>query len=75
MQTTTESPPPSQSLDLLIGADKIAEYIYGDAKLRKRIYHLADNRAIPTFRLGNMLCARRSTIVQWIIKQERMATA
>lgn len=71
----TQNTPPAETLDLLHGADKIAEFIFGDAKMRKRIYNLAESKAIPTFKLGATLCARRSTIKQWIVDQEQMGLA
>lgn len=56
--------------DLLRGADEIAQYILGDPRQRRKIYHMAENSRIPTFRLGSMLCARRSTLLRWIAQQE-----
>jgi hypothetical protein len=57
--------------DLLKGASQIAEYVYGDAELRRRIYHLVETSNFPCFRLGSVVCARRSTIDAWIEEQER----
>lgn len=73
METHT-TPPPSQhpelSADLLRGADKIAEYIFGHARERRKVYHLAETSRLPVFRLGAVLCARRSVLMEWIIRQE-----
>jgi hypothetical protein len=60
--------------DLLRGAAEIAQFVFGDPAERRRVYHLAtevkqENR-IPVFRLGNLLCARRSTLLRWIAEQE-----
>lgn len=60
--------------DLLRGADRIAEYLFGDAGERRKIYHLAEKSRLPVFRLGAVLCARRSVLLGWIEKQERRAT-
>lgn len=60
--------------DLLRGADAIAAFVYGDAKLRRRIYHLAERKQLPVFRLGAVLCARRSVLLNWIADQEADAT-
>lgn len=56
--------------DLLEGAEGIAEFLFGDAKKRRRVYHLAENKRLPVFRLGAVLCARKSTLMDWIAKQE-----
>jgi hypothetical protein len=56
--------------DLLLGAEAIAGAIFGrtDKKTRRRVYHLVDE--LPVFRLGGILCARRSTLTAWIAAQE-----
>ena len=66
--------------DLLREADAIAAHVYGpapDEKVRKsnqrRIYHLVDNHGFPAFKLGGVLCARKSTILKWIEAQEQAA--
>ncbi len=56
--------------DLLQGADAIAAFIYGDKGYRRKIYHLASINSIPTFNLGAIVCARKSTLVEWIKEQE-----
>ena len=61
--------------DTLHGAQQIAEFLYGDREQThvRRVYHNASpasaNR-LPTFRLSNMICARKSTILEWIKQQE-----
>ena len=57
--------------DLLRGADEIAEYLYGDGSQRRKVYHRAETSRLPIFRLGSVLCARRSILIQWIAEQER----
>lgn len=57
--------------DLLRGADRIAEFLFGDAKERRKVYHLAETSRLPVFRLGAMLCARRSVLMNWIATQEQ----
>lgn len=57
------------SHDLLRGAEEIAEFLFGDRKLRRRVYHLRASR-LPTFRLGSMICARKSVLLKWIAEQE-----
>lgn len=59
--------------DLLKGADEIAFYLFKDRTRRRQVYHLAATTRFPVFRLGTMLCARRSVIMKWIIDQEEGA--
>ena len=66
--------------DLLLGADAISRFIYGentDEKVaesnRRRVYHAADKHGLPTFKLGGSIAARRSTILKWIEQQEQAA--
>jgi hypothetical protein len=58
------------SEDLLRGAYAIAEYIYGDKKYRRKVFHLASTSKLPVFKLGSMICARRSVLLKWIEDQE-----
>jgi hypothetical protein len=57
--------------DLLRGAEAIADFLYGDATKRRKIYHLAETSRLPIFRLGPVLCARRSILLKWIAEQEQ----
>jgi hypothetical protein len=57
--------------DILHGAEGIAEFLYGDRKLRRRIYNLVETARLPHFRLGAVICARRSVLLDWIQAQER----
>lgn len=61
------------SSDLLRGADKIADFMFGDTKRRRQVYHLAERKNLPVFRLGSTICARKSTIMAWISDQEKVA--
>ena len=65
---------PRLAEDLLRGADQIAEFIFGDARERRKVYHLSERSRLPVFRLGSVLCARKSTLMEWIAKQEARAT-
>jgi len=57
--------------DLLRGADAIAEFIFGKGtNSRRKVYYLAECTRIPVFRLGSVLCARRSVLLNWIAAQE-----
>ncbi len=61
--------------DVIRGADAIAAEVFGDRKQRRRIYHLCETSQFPHFKLGSVLCARRSVILAWIESQERKNTA
>lgn len=62
---------PDFASDLLRGAALVAEFIYGDRKYRRKIYHLFETSRIPLFKLGSVICGRRSVLVQWVAEQER----
>lgn len=57
--------------DVLRGAEAIADFIYGDARQRRKVYHLAETSRLPIFRLGSVLCARRTVLLNWITEQEQ----
>ncbi|MGU3389032.1 DNA-binding protein [Methylobacterium sp. D53M] len=65
------------SHDLMTGAEAISRFMFGDATdtNKRRVYHASDKLGLPTFRLGGTLCARRSTILTWITKQEQQGGA
>ena len=56
--------------DLLRGADEIAEFIFCARGSRRKVYYLAETSHLPVFRLGAVLCARRSVLLRWIAGQE-----
>jgi hypothetical protein len=74
-QKTPPSNLPSEDLadDILRGADEIAEFIFGKRGGRRKIYYLAETSHLPVFRLGAVLCARRSVLLRWIAGQESRA--
>lgn len=57
--------------DILKGAAAISNYLFGTAKRRREIYYLSERSCLPVFKLGAMICARRSTLETWIKDQER----
>ena len=65
--------------DLLRGAAEIAEFIFGNPRHRRAVYHLAvevkPESRMPVFRLGSFICARRSTLLRWIAEQEQLVLA
>jgi hypothetical protein len=56
--------------DILYGGSAIAEFLYGDAKCRRKVYNLVERDRLPHFNLGAGLCARKSVLLQWIRMQE-----
>lgn len=56
--------------DIICGAEAIATELLGDAKKRRQVYYLAEKHSLPVFRMGGMLCARRSKLLSWIESQE-----
>lgn len=69
-QTATEV---TLSDDLLRGADEIAKFMFGDVKHRRKVYYLTGEapRGMPHFKMGSVICARKSTLLNWIEQQER----
>lgn len=63
--------PNNLSEDLLIGADAIADFLFGDPNKRRQVYHLAQTNQLPIFKLGASLCARRSTLLSCIQDKEK----
>ena len=63
---------PALAEDLLRGADAIAVFVFGDAKERRKVYYYASEAKVrmPTFRMGNVICARKSRLLDWIEQQE-----
>jgi hypothetical protein len=56
--------------DLLFGAEAIAQFVFGRKSERRKIYNLGETGALPTFRLGRVLCARRSSIEAMIARRD-----
>jgi hypothetical protein len=57
--------------ELLRGADEIGLFMFGKRGLRRKVYHLVATSRLPVFRLGSMICARKSVLLRWIAAQER----
>lgn len=70
---TEELCPDAAHHDILRGADQIALFLFGDKASRKKVYHLAEKTHLPVFRLGSVICARKSTLWKWIEDQEARA--
>jgi hypothetical protein len=61
----------SVSSDFLRGAAEIAVFLFGDKHYKRKVYYLAERGFIPVFRVGSMVCARKSTLTEWIASMER----
>lgn len=59
--------------DILEGAEAIAEFIFGDPRRKRAIYHYAQTKRLPVFRLGTNVLARKSKLREWIAEQEAAA--
>ena len=71
-ETHPARPPAGLAEDLLHGAEAIAIFVFGDVKYRRKIYYYATDAKLklPTFRIGNVICARKSKLLEWIEMQE-----
>jgi excisionase family DNA binding protein len=58
--------------DILRGADAIAKHL---GFPRRAVYHAVSKGSLPTFRIGETVCARKSTLAAWIEGQESAARA
>ena len=61
--------------DFLEGACAIACFVYNDPERVRSIYYLSELRRIPCFKMGATICARKSTIIEWIKAQEERCGA
>lgn len=61
--------------DMLEGARAITKFVYKRVTRRnlRKIYYLAQNTKLPVFRLGSVLCARKSVLLEFIQIQENRA--
>ncbi len=68
------SPDPKLADDLLRGADAIANFVFGSPEQRRKVYYYATDAKfrMPVFRIGAIICARKSTLMQWIERQEQL---
>ena len=71
-QQEKEGTPATIGDDLLRGADEIAKFVFGSEKHRRKVYYLTGDASVrmPHFKIGSVLCARKSTLLSWIEKQE-----
>lgn len=56
--------------DILEGAAAFAKYLFGSREFRRKVYYLTEAK-LPVFRLGSVLCARKSVLAGFIKGQEK----
>ena len=63
---------PTLADDMLHGAEAIAIFVFGTEKHRRKVYYYAGDAKVrlPVFRIGNVICARKSKLIEWIEAQE-----
>lgn len=59
--------PDPRAGDVLYGARAIGAFLGIPVT---KIYHRVRKRDIPFFKIGDILCARRSTLTDWLDEQE-----
>jgi hypothetical protein len=64
-------PKPEFANDMLRGAEEISTFLFGSAEQRRRVYHLIATSNFPSFKLGSMICARKSVLLKWVEDQEQ----
>jgi hypothetical protein len=69
-QTTTATSVADTVLTEMTPQGEIAEFIFGERGSRRKVYYLPECSRLPVFRLGSVLCARKSVLLQWISGQE-----
>ena len=69
------SPSSDDSLahDMLIGAEAIAVFMFGNKRSKKKVFNFVEKKELPVFRLGRSLYARKSVLIAWISEQETAA--
>ena len=68
---TNDGPKEVVSGDLLYGTRAIAEFL---GMTMKQCEHRIQEGRIPTFRIGQTHCSRRSTMARWLDAQEAGAS-
>ena len=68
-QLAIESAPPPDG-DLLFGVPKIADFL---GVTERQARHQCESGRLPTFKMGQIICSRRSTLWRWLAEQEAAA--
>jgi hypothetical protein len=56
--------------DILRGAAEISKFLFGEKNRKRKVYYLAARDILPVFRVGSMLCARKSALTDWFAGME-----
>ena len=65
----------SQATDILQGAKAISAFLFGTEREVRKVYYLVESKRLPCFRLSKSgICARRSTLLNWMGGQEGEVT-
>jgi hypothetical protein len=67
---TLDSSASNDSLDLMIGAERIATFMFSDPEETRQVYHIWKSHGLPAFKVGNALWARKKSIMKWIKARE-----
>ena len=67
MNEVKQSASEDEPADLLYGVPAIADYL---GLTQHQARHNIDKGRIPTFRMGAIICARKSSLVRWLDEQE-----
>jgi hypothetical protein len=62
--------PASSGCELLYGAQRIALFL---SLQPRQVYYLQKKGELPTFKVGQLLCARPGTLRAWLAKREASA--
>jgi excisionase family DNA binding protein len=62
----------ADTLDLLYGVPRIAAFL---GVTERTAYHLIDTKRLPHFRMGKILCARKSTLTKAMSELEQQSVA
>jgi hypothetical protein len=65
----------SDKLDLLVGAEAIAMFMFGDPDATRRIYHAWEAHGLPAFKVGQALWARKGALMAWVDAKESEAAS
>ncbi len=57
-----------EEIDLLYGVPAIAECL---RLTHDQVYHLHKKGSLPTFKIDGKVCARRSSLVEWLAAKEK----
>lgn len=67
MESANEAAARNEAPDLLMGVLAIAEFM---GVKKRQAQHQIDEGRWPTFRMGKVICARRSSLREWLAKAE-----